>query len=142
MTHFRFVRSARAWLCLSAAALLAAGCTPGGGTWNGIFAADVAGKARTCSAPAAAPADGQAVVAQIAMSGDGWCGITATRNGAAYDSYLLTGRPTHGTVFAHHVGATTRIDYRLDAGFTGGDRFSVRLIPGGAVIEGTVSVTP
>jgi hypothetical protein len=43
-------------------------------------------------------------------------------------------------VYAHHVGQDTRIDYTPDPGYVGPDRFSVRLIPGNAVVESNVTV--
>ncbi len=128
-------------LALAALAFLAPGCAKQG-VWSGVFSMDATGGAKTCVAPIASPSDGQTVAAQIQMSNEGgWCGITATRGGAAFDSYLMAARPTHGKVFAHRVGTSTRIDYIPAAGFTGTDSFSVRLVPGNAVIQGSVSVT-
>lgn len=142
MKHVRSTLSGTPWLCLAATALLLQGCARQGAGWNGIFAADVAGAAKTCVAPAASPPDGAAIVAQVQVSGEGgWCGITLNHGGAAYDSYLLVTRPDHGRVFAHHVGVNTRIDYTPDAGFVGTDKFAVRLIPGNAVVEEAVTVT-
>ena len=80
--------------------------------------------------------------AQVQVSNEGgWCGITVTRNGGAFDSYLLVGRPLHGHVFAHRVGGKTRIDYTPDRGFTGVDSFAVHLIPGDSILQGAVTVT-
>jgi hypothetical protein len=142
MTHTRSARSATAWFCLSATALLAQGCSQTAPGWNGVFAIDAAGGARTCSAPAAAPPDGQSVLAQMQVVNDGgWCGITANHNGEAYTSYLLVTHPNHGKVFAHRVGPYTRIDYTPDAGFAGTDSFAVRMIPGDSNIEAAVTVT-
>jgi hypothetical protein len=142
MKHTRSVPSGIPWACLAATALLIQGCAPRAGVWNGIFAVDVAGGARTCSAPTASPPDGQAVAAVVQVSNEGgWCGMTVTRGGVAYDSYLLVNRPAHGKVYTHHVGTNTRIDYTPDTGFTGTDKFAVRLIPGNAVVEETVTIT-
>jgi hypothetical protein len=142
MMIFWSARSMRAWLCFAATALLAQGCAPSTPTWNGIFAIDTAGAAKTCVAPTVAPPDGVGLKVQVQTSNDGgWCGVIANHNGAAFDSYLLVTRPTHGTVFAHHVGTNTRIDYTPDPGFAGTDSFAVRLIPGDATIEETVSVS-
>jgi hypothetical protein len=138
MTH---IRSAIAWLSLTATALLVQGCSPSAPAWSGIFAIDSAGGAKTCTAPPASPQDGQSVLAQVHMSNDGWCGITATRQGAPYASYLLVTRPNHGRVFAHRVGGATRLDYTADTGFVGIDSFAIRMIPGDAIIEGAVTVT-
>ena len=128
-------------LCLAATALLITGCARQP-VWNGIFAIDVAGGATTCVAPAAAPPDGKAVLVQMQVSSEGgWCGISLNRNGAAYDSYMMAARPTHGRILAHHVGSNTRIDYWPDLGYAGTDSFAVRMIPGNAVLEGAVTVT-
>jgi hypothetical protein len=141
MTHICPTRSVTAWLCLAAIALLAQGCAPSAPAWNGIFAVDTTGGAKTCSAPSAAPPAGQSVLAQVRMSNDGWCGINASQSNGPYASYLMITRPGHGRVFAHRVGDHTRIDYTPDRGYAGTDSFAVRMIPGDAVIEGAVTVT-
>jgi hypothetical protein len=127
------------WLAL---ALLIHGCAPSQGTWNGIYTVDVTGGAKTCVAQPAAPPDGKTVLDQMQVSDEGgWCGITATHDGHAFDTYLLVTRPSHGKVYAHHVGTNTRIDYTPDAGYVGTDSFAVRMLPGDSVIEGAVTVT-
>jgi hypothetical protein len=130
------------WLCLAATALLIQGCAPKPATWNGIYAIDAAGGAKTCVAPAVVMPDGQSGIVQMQVSNEGgWCGETLNHNGVAYDSYLLVTRPAHGRVFAHHVGNNTRIDYTPDPGYVGTDSFAVRLIPGNAVLQAAVTVT-
>jgi hypothetical protein len=130
-----------AWLGLSALAMLVQGCAPRP-AWDGIYTVDKTGGAKTCVAQPASPPDGKSVLDQMQMSNDGgWCGIIATRDGHAFDSYLLLVRPEHGRVYAHHVGANTRIDYTPDKGFTGTDAFAVRMIPGEGIIQGAVTVT-
>jgi hypothetical protein len=143
MKTIRSARSLRAWLCLAATALLAAGCAPSSGpTWNGIFAVDVAGAAKTCAAPTVTPPDGLGLKVQVQMTNDGgWCGVVASRNGVAFDSYLLVTRPAHGRVFAHRVGTNTRIDYTPDPGYAGADSFAVHMVPGDATIEEAVTVS-
>lgn len=142
MTNGKPGGTGRLWASLAAALILAQGCAVQQAQWNGIYPTDLAGGARMCVASPAAPADGQTVRAQMQVSNEGgWCGITATRNGAAFDSYLLVTRPAHGRVFAHRVGANTRIDYFPDAGYTGTDSFAVRTIPGNAIVEGVVTVS-
>jgi hypothetical protein len=137
----RSTLSGAAWLTLLAVVSLTQGCQQQR-AWNGIYNADITGGARACVAPTASPPDGQAVQAQMQVSNEGgWCGITANRGGAAFDSYLLDVRPVHGRVFAHRVGGNTRIDYMPDRGFVGTDQFAVRLIPGNGVIQGAVTVT-
>ncbi len=143
MNFVRLILSGASWLCIAVTALLLPGCAGGTpGQWNGLYAIDSVGGARTCVASTAAPADGTSVIAQIQMSNEGgWCGITVNRGGVPYDSYLLVTRPDHGKIFAHRVGKNTRVDYTPDPGFSGADRFAVRLIPGDAVLGGAVTVT-
>ena len=134
----------QAWLCLAATVFLVQGCDQQkAAERSGTFAIDMAGAARVCSAPAASPGDGQTVAAQMQVSNEGgWCGINANRGGAPLATYLVVGRPAHGKVFAHRVGTNTRIDYTPDRGYVGTDHFSVRLVPGDAVIQAGVNVTP
>jgi hypothetical protein len=142
MTHTRFARPAKTWLCLAVIVPFAQGCVQQAG-WNGVYAADLAGGARTCVAPASSPTDGQSFVVQMQVSNEGgWCGSAINRGGVPFESYLMVTRATHGRVFAHRVGNNTRIDYTPDPGFTGTDSFAVRLIPGNAVFQGAVTVTP
>ena len=141
MNNTRLNRAGRLWVWLAAAALLT-GCMRQTG-WNGVFAVDLAGGAKTCVAPTMSPPDGKTVLAQIQVSNEGrWCGVTLDRGGVAYDSYVIVSRPNHGRIFAHRVGGATRIDYTPDGGFVGTDSFAVRLIPGEAVFQGAVTVTP
>jgi hypothetical protein len=141
MKQARMTLPVTAWLGFSVIALLIQGCAESAGVWNGIFAVDVAGGAKTCEAQPASPPDGKTVLDQMQTSGTGWCGIIATHDGRAFDSYLLVTRPSHGKIYVHHVGTKTRIDYTPDAGFSGTDSFAVRMIPGDAVIQGAVTVT-
>ena len=141
MTNNWFARTGKAWICLVATLILTQGCARQA-QWNGVYQTDLAGGARTCVAPTASPSDGQTVVVPMQVSNEGgWCGISATRNGAPFDSYVMVNRPAHGRVFAHRVGSNTRIDYFPDAGFTGTDSFAVRMIPGNAVIQGALTVS-
>ena len=43
-------------------------------------------------------------------------------------------------VYIHSVGDTTRIDYTPAKGYAGPDKFTVRLLPGNAVVRATVTV--
>jgi len=141
MVHLRFRLPSKAWLGLGLMLPLLQGCGAQGG-WNGLFRTDLSGGAKTCVAPTAAPPDRQAVVAQMQVSNEGgWCGITTTHNGIAFESYLLTVRPDHGRIFAHRVGGATRIDYTPDKGYVGADHFTVHLIPGDSQVQGAVTVT-
>ncbi len=142
MNFPRLTRSGAPGVWLAVSGVLLSGCAPQAGGWNGIFAIDSAGAAKTCVASPVAPPDGKTVLVQVQMSNEGgWCGVTLNRAGVAYNSYLLVTRPAHGRVFAHHVGQTTRVDYTPDPGFVGTDSYAVRLIPGNAVLEGGVTVT-
>ena len=141
MKDIRSGSPGKTWLCLAAIAILAQGCAKPG-AWSGVFASDLAGGAKTCVASAAAPPDGQTVLAQMQVSNEGgWCGITASRGGSPFESYLMAARPAHGRVFAHRVGTATRIDYTPNPGFVGTDSFAVRMLPGNAVVQGAVTVT-
>ena len=71
----------------------------------------------------------------------GWCGITIAQSGQPYEAGLLTIRPTHGRVYIHTVGDSTRIDYTPDSGFTGADTFAVRTVPGNDLLRVAVTVT-
>jgi hypothetical protein len=141
MKFARTILASTPWLCLAVTAVLIQGCAKAP-TWSGIYAIDAAGGARICVAPPVTLADGQTARIQLQVSNEGgWCGETLSHNGAAYDSYLLVTRPIHGRVFAHRVGANTRIDYTPDTGYVGSDAFAVRLLPGNAVFDVVVSVT-
>jgi hypothetical protein len=143
MMIIRSARSMGAWLGFAATAFLAQGCTQSNApAWSGIYGIDTQGAAKTCVAPTVSPPDGLGVKVQVRMTNDGgWCAVTANRNGTAFDSYLLVTRPTHGAVYAHHVGSYTRIDYEPDPGFAGTDSFAVHMIPGDATVEETVTVS-
>ena len=45
-------------------------------------------------------------------------------------------------MFIHTVGDATRIDYRPERGFAGGDAFTVQLLPGNATVQASVTVSP
>jgi hypothetical protein len=107
-----------------------------------VFAADMTGAARKCEAPRTSLTDGQTTNVEIKVANDGgWCGLMLQRDGRPYDSSLLTGRPNSGKVVVNRVGDFTRISYTPNTGFTGGDAFAVRLIPGDAIVRVTVIVT-
>ena len=134
-----------ALLALAATGALLAGCgnqapPP---TSARVYAADVTGQAKLCDVPKIDPAAGRTTDAAIKVGNDGgWCGVPVDQPGPKpFDSFLLTTRPAHGTVFIHTVGDITRIDYTPDRGYTGTDSFSVQLIPGDATLHETVTVT-
>jgi len=106
-----------------------------------VYAVDMRGGAQVCTVPNSVKPDGTtAVPVAMTVSNDGgWCGITVDR--AAYAAGLVETRPTHGRLHIHTVGDKTRIDYIPDVGFTGTDRFVVKLISGDARIQGNVTVT-
>jgi hypothetical protein len=107
-----------------------------------VFAVDMAGAARQCVASHPQLISGRTVEATMRVGNDGgWCAISVQLDGQPYDAGLLTRAPTHGKVFIHPVGNSTRIDYTPDLGFTGTDRFVVQLIPGNPAIGVTVTVT-
>jgi hypothetical protein len=108
-----------------------------------VFAADMTGAARVCTAPPVTPAPGRTIEAAIKLGNDGgWCAITLNNNGRPFDAGLLTAEPKHGKVLIHTVGNDTRIDYTPLAHYAGPDNFTVRLIPGDAAIQVAASVSP
>jgi hypothetical protein len=135
-----------AWPALLLTGALLQGCGQGGGGPAGsrlrVYAADLAGAARSCDVPTVTPASGQSVEAAMKLGNDGgWCGISVHQDGPRpFDAGLLTARPAHGNVLIHEVGDLTRIDYTPDRAFSGTDSFSVRLVPGNATIRVAVTV--
>jgi hypothetical protein len=114
-----------------------------GGSRARVFAADLAGAARSCDVGQISPASGQSTEAAMKLGNDGgWCGLPVHQDGPKpFDAGLLTARPAHGNVLIHEVGDDTRIDYTPDRGFTGNDNFSVKLVPGNDTIRVAVVVT-
>ena len=139
MHHGRF------GLALVATALLLQACAqqaPSGPPAR-VFAADMSGAAKVCTAPPVTPAPGQTLDAAIKLGNDGgWCAITVNNNGRPFEAGLLTAEPRHGKVLIHTVGNDTRIDYTPAPRFSGPDSFAVRLIPPDATIRVTVAVAP
>jgi hypothetical protein len=132
------------WLAIAATALLLQACAqqPSGPAPR-VFAADMTGAAKVCTAPPVTPAAGRTIDAAIKLGNDGgWCAITVNNNGRPFDAGLLAGAPQHGKVLIHTVGNDTRIDYTPTARYAGADAFSVRLLPGDATIKVTATVTP
>jgi hypothetical protein len=133
------------WLAIAAGGILLQACTakPPSGPAVRLFAADLAGGAKTCDVGKVAPVAGQETPVTVKLGNDGgWCGITIGNGAKPYDAGLLAAAPAHGKVLIHTVGNDTRIDYTPERGFTGSDAFSVRLIPGDAIIRASVSVAP
>jgi len=144
MTHFARPKYLAAGVLLPAL-LLGVGCQerPAGVAATRIYAIDQNGRARTCNAPAADTSAGKPTEATISMSNEGgWCGVTTRAGNRPYTAGLVQTRAQHGIVHIHTVGDDTRVDFVPDAGFSGSDKFSVRLIPGNAVLNVAVTVTP
>jgi hypothetical protein len=108
-----------------------------------VYAADLAGAAKSCEVPKVDPKAGAGSKAAMKVVNDGgWCGISVHQAGPKpFAAGLLEKRATHGDVTIHEVGDNTRIDYTPDRGFAGNDSFVVKLIPGDAAIDVTVTVT-
>jgi hypothetical protein len=143
------VMNGRQWatcgLTMAATAMLLQACAekPPPASTTRIFAADVAGGAKTCVVPKVAPVAGQETPVAVKVGNDGgWCGITENNGGKPYAAGLLIAEPMHGKVYVHSVGDDTRIDYTPDRGFSGTDAFAVKLIPGDATIRANVAVVP
>lgn len=139
-------RPTSAWVALVAAAVLVTGCADQNrpmGSRERVFAADLAGGAKSCDAAKPDLKDGQTSDVAMKVGNDGgWCGILLQRSGRAFDSSLLTVRPAHGKVAVIRVGDATRIGYTPNLGFAGTDSFAVKLIPGDATVKVAVTVTP
>jgi hypothetical protein len=108
-----------------------------------VYAADLAGAAKSCDVPKIDPVAGAITDAPMKVANDGgWCGIRVYEEGPKpYEAGLLKRRPSHGNVLIHEVGDATRIDYTPDRRFAGTDAFAVQLIPGNATIQVAVTVT-
>jgi hypothetical protein len=136
-----------AWIALIVAGGLLQGCAEERavtGPHARVYAADVAGGARACTAPDPATTDGKTLEANMTVGNDGgWCGVKVHQPGPKpYDAGLLTGRAAHGEVVIHEVGDDTRLDYTPDRGYAGPDSFTVKLVPGGSIVRVNVTVTP
>jgi len=108
-----------------------------------VYAYDQTGAARNCTVPSVKPASGKATDAAISVENDGgWCAFSVQQGRAPYTVGLVTARPKHGKVFVHSVGDETRIDYTPAPAFAGADSFTVKLLPGDAVVEVAATVTP
>jgi hypothetical protein len=108
-----------------------------------VYLVDTQGQARTCTVPQRVSlTPGQQTEAAITMSNEGgWCGITVAQAGPKpYDAGMLVQRPRHGRVHVRKVGDVTRVDFIPDAGFSGSDAFTVRLVPGNAAMQVAVTV--
>lgn len=137
-----------AWTALLLTGSLLQACGPNGAAGNAgskqrVYAADLAGAAKSCEVPKINPAAGQTTEAAIKVSNTGgWCGLPVYQSGPKpFDAGLLTARPAHGTAFIHRVGDESRIDYTPDRGYVGTDSFSVKLIPGDETIHVAVTVS-
>lgn len=134
------------WAALVLPALLAACAKPqvaAPQSRRPIYAADLAGAAKTCTVENDPKlVDAQQTVVPMTLANDGgWCGLRVSRPGPEpFDAGLLVGRPEHGRVHVHAVGDWTRIDYTPDPGYTGGDTFTVRLLPGSTTVRVNVTV--
>jgi hypothetical protein len=136
-------RATAGWVAMAATGLLLQACAEQArpGPAPRLFAADMAGGAKTCVVPKVAPVAGQETpIAMKAGNDGGWCGVTVNDGGRPYGAGLLTTKPVHGKVQIHTVGNDTRIDYTPDRAFGGADAFVVKLIPGDAVLKISVVV--
>ena len=108
-----------------------------------VYAMDLQGGAKSCDVPKGLTPDaGKDTAVKMMVGNDGgWCAISLARGGKPYGAGLLTAQPSHGTVYIHTVGDTTRIDYTPAAHYTGPDSFGVRLVPGEATLNVSVTVS-
>lgn len=116
-----------------------------------LYAFDLAGAARQCTAPADVPlTPGHENLVTMAVSNEGgWCAFKVDQTDAKlgggpkpFAAALVTVRAAHGKVYVHTVGNDTRIDYSPDARYAGPDGFTVELLPGNLSIHTDVTVSP
>lgn len=107
-----------------------------------MFAADMVGGAKQCTAskPELKPGQQASATMQVANDG-GWCAVRVALDEHPYAAGLLTTPAEHGKVFIHPVGDATRIDYTPAPGYAGPDAFVVQLIPGDPSLRVAVTVT-
>ena len=103
------------------------------------------GQAKTCTA--STPDLKTSPAATIAMTNDGWCGVSvADASGKPFQLALIGTRPQHGRVYTQKVNSRTRVEYTPFAGYTGADAFTVMLRPAGGgteqALQVAVTVTP
>jgi len=108
-----------------------------------VYAYDQTGAARHCTVPPVKPVADKQTDATISVENDGgWCAFSVQQGRAPYTVGLVTARPQHGKVFVHSVGDETRIDYTPAPSFAGADSFTVKLLPGDALVAVAATVTP
>ncbi len=107
-----------------------------------VYAYDQTGAARSCTVPPVKPVAAQATDAAMSVENDGgWCAFSVQQGRAPYAAGLVTSRPKHGKVFVHSVGDETRVDYTPAPGFAGADSFTVKFLPGDALVAVAATVT-
>jgi hypothetical protein len=139
------MRYGRFGLAIAATALLLQACAPKPPPAPGprVFAADMTGAAKSCTVPPVTAVAGKTIDVAMKVANDGgWCAVTVNNNGRPYDAGLVEAQPARGKLLIHTVGNDTRIDYTPAAHYAGADTFTVRLLPGAAVIRVTVAVAP
>ncbi len=105
---------------------------------------DLLGQSSQCVAPEIVTIpDGVAQNLSLSFGNDsGWCALRLTHGGKPFDAALLPVMPKNGVVFIHKVASFTRIDYTPNAGFSGTDAFTVKLLPGYLPLHVTVTIKP
>ena len=132
-----------ALLCLPLLGLAACVNQPGAvvaGSRLPTYSTDLSGKAANCTVSAVTLEDGKEATATMTTGGGGWCGIPVRRSDQPLGAGLLTQASRHGAVYIHTVGDDTRVDYTPRAGTSGPDSFTVKFIPGDAILRVTVSI--
>ena len=146
MSEHRLTARPAAWIAILMTGVPLQACSGDQGpvgSGTRLYAADMTGGAKTCEVAKVSPVDGQSTDAMMKLDNSGWCGQPLRQpDGRPFDVGLLLERPAHGSVVIHQVGDETRVDYTPDRGFTGSDSFSVKMIPGNAVIRMSVTVIP
>lgn len=83
-----------------------------------------------------------AAMAMTVSSDGGWCGRSMTHDTYAFTGGNVVQPPQHGEARIRHLAFRSLIEYRATPGYTGGDSFSVTMLPGNSTYLVDVDVKP
>lgn len=102
--------------------------------------ADEAGHAAKCDVtpnPVVLHGADAVKVAMTVGNDGGWCAVRMAQSKTA----ILRQPPEHGKPYFRNVRDISRLQYYPAAGFAGTDSFTFQMIPSGALVKTTVTVT-
>ena len=86
------------------------------------------GQSKTCTVSVPDFSASTTAQASIAMTNEGWCGVTATeKDGKNFKFGLIGTRPQHGQVYVRLINDRTRVEYTPVPRYVGADAFTVLL---------------